>query len=252
MLISFGIFAQVPLTNIDYSVTLNVDNTLNKYYNLGSIIPSGVSVNLSANCNNALWKSSKTYNFQAGGNPSGAWLKVEPTNPGAPLSDWELQVYFYADSTQIRIKNIASHGGTVPVTFTIAISGQSDAKFIANNATGSDATALSSYNSLNPIIITNSLGYKPRRPATYSGTTDANGAYTATFATPFTVAPNIQASLVPQSQTNQYIRISSISTTGFTVNAYQFNTNNVLGIINLINTTSNIVGANIDVLVTEK
>lgn len=91
-----------------------------------------------------------------------------------------------------------------------------------------------------------------KRQETYSGTTDGSGNYTVTFATAYSVVPNVQANLVPQTATNQYARISSITTTGFTVNAYSFNSNNLLGIISLVTTTSNIVGATIDVLISEK
>lgn len=91
-----------------------------------------------------------------------------------------------------------------------------------------------------------------KRVETYSGTTNGSGVYTVTFGTPFSVAPNIQASITNQSTTNQYVRISSISTTGFTINAYSFNSNNLLGIISLLTTTSNVSGLTTDVVVTEK
>lgn len=93
---------------------------------------------------------------------------------------------------------------------------------------------------------------KAKAAKNYSGTTDASGNYTVTFATPYAVAPNVQASIPNQSATNQYIRVTSVSTTGFTVNAYAFNTNNLLGIISLVTTTSNIASMAVDVLVTAK
>jgi len=91
-----------------------------------------------------------------------------------------------------------------------------------------------------------------KRIEVYSGTTNASGVYTVTFGTAYSVAPNIQASITNQSSTNQYVRIASVSTTGFTINAYSFSTNTLLGIVNLIATTVNVTGATVDVLCTEK
>lgn len=95
-----------------------------------------------------------------------------------------------------------------------------------------------------------SIVYKRRE--TYSGTTNGSGVYTVTFPVAFSAAPNIQANMTSQSVTNQYSRISAISTTGFTINVYSLVTNNVLGIINLTSSVANVSGATIDVLITEK
>lgn len=101
------------------------------------------------------------------------------------------------------------------------------------------------------VTVVNGLITGGKRVEPYSGTTNGSGVYTVTFGTAFSVAPNIQANLVGNS-TNQYLRVASISTTGFTVNAYSFNTNTLLGIVSLINTTANLSGAAVDVVVTEK
>jgi hypothetical protein len=90
-----------------------------------------------------------------------------------------------------------------------------------------------------------------KRTETYSGTTNASGAYTVTFPTSYSTTPNIQANIVNQSATNQYLRISSISTTGFTVNAYERSGINILGNIVLLSSVSNVSGATIHVLITE-
>lgn len=86
----------------------------------------------------------------------------------------------------------------------------------------------------------------------YSGTTDASGNYTVTFSPSFSVAPNIQASINNQSSTNQFIRVSSVSTTGFTINVFQRSAVTLLGIEVLLAATTNVSGAAVDVLVTEK
>lgn len=102
------------------------------------------------------------------------------------------------------------------------------------------------------VTVANGLVTGGKRLEMYSGTTNSSGVYTVTFSTAFAVAPNIQVSITNQGSTNQYVRISNISTTGFTINAYSFSTNTLLGIVSLVSTTTNINGATIDVLVTEK
>lgn len=91
-----------------------------------------------------------------------------------------------------------------------------------------------------------------KRQETYSGTTNASGVYTVTFPQPYAAAPNIQANIVNQSATNQFLRVTSISATGFTVNVFARGSLNVLGIDVLLFTTTNVNGAAVDVLITEK
>lgn len=85
-----------------------------------------------------------------------------------------------------------------------------------------------------------------KRVETYSGTSNGSGNYTVTFATAFAVAPNIQANIVNGSNT-QIMKITSVSTTGFTVNVT--NRTDVLG---LLPSYSNVSAASVDVVVTEK
>lgn len=85
-----------------------------------------------------------------------------------------------------------------------------------------------------------------KRQETYSGTTNGSGAYTVTFGTAYGVAPNIQANIIGGSNTN-LIKITSISTTGFTVNVV-----NRVDVIGLLPTYSNVSGAVVDTLITEK
>lgn len=87
---------------------------------------------------------------------------------------------------------------------------------------------------------------KTKRQETYSGTTNASGIYTVTFGTAYSAAPNIQANIIGGSDT-QIIRITSISTTGFTVTV-----RNRVDVVGLLPSWSNVNGANVDVLITEK
>lgn len=91
-----------------------------------------------------------------------------------------------------------------------------------------------------------------RRVETYSGTTNVSGVYTVVFPIAYTTTPDIQASILNQSNVNQYLRITSVSTTGFTINIFQRNSVNILGIDVLLSTTVNVNGASIGVLITEK
>lgn len=96
-----------------------------------------------------------------------------------------------------------------------------------------------------------------KRQLTYSGVTDASGNYTVTFATPFSVAPNIQQNLIGGSAL-QGTLITSVTTTGFTIQAYTRSTVSSLPIIGTLTgllvgaATNPLVGGAIDVLVTEK
>lgn len=87
---------------------------------------------------------------------------------------------------------------------------------------------------------------RSKRQETYSGTTNASGAYTVTFGTAFASAPNIQANIINGAD-NQNLRITAISTTGFTVL-----TRNRVDVIGLLPTWNNATGLAVDVIVTEK
>lgn len=92
-----------------------------------------------------------------------------------------------------------------------------------------------------------------KRQETYSGTTNASGNYTITFGTAFSTAPNIQASITNQGvNTNQFIKVVSVSTTGFTINVFQRSAVTLLGIEVLLAATTNVPSIPVDVLVTEK
>lgn len=85
-----------------------------------------------------------------------------------------------------------------------------------------------------------------KKAATYSGTTNGSGVYTETFPAAYAVAPNIQASLIGGTD-EQSVRVSSVSTTGFTVVVREMNYNT-----GAPPSWSNVSGADVDVLITQK
>lgn len=95
-----------------------------------------------------------------------------------------------------------------------------------------------------------------KRQLTYTGTTDATGNYTVTFATPFSATPNIQQNLIGGNAL-QGTLITNISTTGFTIQAFTRSTVStlpVLGVLTaaLVGTATNpLVGGTVHVLITE-
>jgi len=91
-----------------------------------------------------------------------------------------------------------------------------------------------------------------KRQETYSGTSNSSGVYTVTFSTSFSVAPNIQANIINQSSTDQFLRITNVSATGFTINIFERAPVTLLGISLLPGNVNNVNGASIDVLITEK
>lgn len=91
-----------------------------------------------------------------------------------------------------------------------------------------------------------------KRIDSYSGSTNSSGTYTVTFSSSFSAAPNVQVNIPNQSSTNQFIRVSSVNTTGCTIQVYARATLTVLGIDLLSAGTTNVNGASVDVLVVEK
>src|ERR1700749_1115121 len=188
-----------------------------------------------------------------------------PSIPTAPVNaDW------FASSGLAQILNKP----TIPSTTTQIAEGTNlyytDVRARASNSAGTGI----SYNSTTGVITNSSpdqtvtitagagvsiTGTYPnfvvaaaKRQENYSGTSNASGLYTVTFPTPYGTAPNIQPSLPNQANTNVFVKINSVTTTGFTINVFQRNSVNLLGIDVLLFATSNVSGASVDVLVTEK
>lgn len=85
-----------------------------------------------------------------------------------------------------------------------------------------------------------------KRVEAFSGVTNASGQYTVSFSPAYSVAPNIQANIINGAD-NQNLRITSVSTTGFTVL-----TRTRTDVVGLLPTWSNASGLAVDVLITEK
>lgn len=85
-----------------------------------------------------------------------------------------------------------------------------------------------------------------KRQESYSGTTNSSGQYTVVFSSSYSVTPNIQANIIGAPD-NQNIRITSVGTTGFTVTV-----RNRVDVVGLLPTWSDVNGASVDVLVTQK
>lgn len=84
-------------------------------------------------------------------------------------------------------------------------------------------------------------------PVSYSGTTNASGLYTVTFATAYSTTPNIQANVIGQG-TEVQSRIVSVSTTGFSVHVFQ---RVAVLTLALSTATTNVSGATVHAVITE-
>lgn len=88
--------------------------------------------------------------------------------------------------------------------------------------------------------------YPPKkRQETYSGTTNSSGIYAVTFAQEYSVAPNIQVNII--GGTNKYSKTVTVTTTGFSIHIES--RTDTLG---LLPSYSNVNGASVDILITEK
>jgi len=90
-----------------------------------------------------------------------------------------------------------------------------------------------------------------RKTETFSGTTDASGNYTVTFATAYPTAPDIQSQLTTGVVT-QTDRVTAISTTGFTVNVTNRAVTTLLGVDLISGTATAVNGATVTVLITAR
>ena len=88
-----------------------------------------------------------------------------------------------------------------------------------------------------------------RRIETYSGSTNASGIYTVTYATAFPSVPHVDLSY-PGASTEQFVRLVSSTTTGFTAHAYARGGLTVLSVTLLALATTNVNGATIRAVVT--
>lgn len=89
----------------------------------------------------------------------------------------------------------------------------------------------------------------PGNVVTYSGTTSGSGTYIVTFSSAYTNTPNVQAQIIGGT-VNQFVLVTSRSTTGFTVTTYARTVTSLLGIDVLTGATTTVNGLAVDVLVT--
>lgn len=89
-----------------------------------------------------------------------------------------------------------------------------------------------------------------KKQETFSGTTNASGVYTVTFATAYAVAPNIQANIV--GGTSNQVVTMTVTTTGFTCTVVQRSAVTLLTVEVLLAATTPVNNANLHVLITER
>lgn len=118
---------------------------------------------------------------------------------------------------------------------------------ISVTTTGSGAA---SYNSSTGVINIPTPA-SSKRIETYLGTTDGSGNYTVTYGTAFSSTPDVQPQL-QSGTTSQLVRITSTSTTGFTVQVTNRASVTLLGIEVLLAATTAVSGASVGVLVTQR
>ena len=158
-----------------------------------------------------------------------------------------LLIYVCIGSFGEKKRNEAGPIGTNPLTYIFADATIESLK-INYLGVGTSADSLVVHNNTTKQL---SRIAAPKRVTAYSGTTNVSGNYTVVFPVAYAVTPNIQANIVGGTALQRSI-ITSISTTGFTVQSVSQNTNTLLGIINLVSGTTVVNGSNIDVLITEK
>lgn len=90
-----------------------------------------------------------------------------------------------------------------------------------------------------------------KRWETYSGTTDASGNYSAVFASAFSAVPHVNPVTYPAADSTTRVRVTAVSTTGFTVKTEKNSGVSVLGLDVLGLGTVNVASVPVRVLVVE-
>lgn len=131
------------------------------------------------------------------------------------------------------------YNGTTNTNNYIGTSGARSALSLTATRTSGTPTYTSSTGVLDVPII--------KRQESYKGTTDASGNYTITFSVSYSSTPHIQANPIGGT-TEIFLKIVSVSTTGFVVNVFQ--RVSVLSLA-LSTATTPVSGATVDVFITE-
>lgn len=82
-------------------------------------------------------------------------------------------------------------------------------------------------------------------PVTYSGVTNSTGVFTFTFPNPYTIPPNVQVQVI--GGTNKQAVTTNVSESTVVVKV-----ENRVDVVGLLPSFTNVVGANVDLLVTAK
>lgn len=156
------------------------------------------------------------------------------TNKSGNISQWTNNVGYLTSEVDGSVVN----EGSISVG-----SGSSTSSTINSNTSESATVTIESGQGIiiteagNTITVSDS-----KKQETFSGTTSGSGTYTVSFGVAYSVEPNVQVACTNCTDT-QSARITSITTTGFTVQGR----NEALGLI-----FSNANGLTVDVLITEK
>lgn len=108
-------------------------------------------------------------------------------------------------------------------------------------------TALSQLTNDTSFITASSL----KRQETFLGVTNASGNYTVTYTTPYSSVPDVQPQLQAGTP-SQVVRITSSTTTGFTVQVTNRASVTLLAVEVLLAATTPVTGASVSVLVTAR
>lgn len=175
------------------------------------------------------------YNTTSTATPDGDNV-IKPTSVGAGAGRWIKCKFGYNDLSGLpSLATVATSGNYSDLTSKPTIpAAQLQADWNQSNS------GLLDYIKNKPTIPT------AKRIETYLGSTDSSGNYTVTYATSFASVPDIQPQLQGGSNT-QLIKITSTTTSGFTVNVQ--NRTDTLG---LLPSYAAVSGASVGVLVTER
>lgn len=191
------------------------------------------------------------------GNPSGFLTNYTETDPTVPAYSKTLSAFsVIKSSTDSLYKTISYTPTSLEITTALGFtpynsSNPSNYITLAQARAGltltTTGTGVATYNNTTGALNIPSPSFKRRE--TYTGTTNASGIYTVTFATPFSATPNIQANIVGGSA-NQVVTMTR-TTTGFTCTVVQRSAVTLLAVEVLLAATTPVSGATLDVLITE-
>lgn len=90
-----------------------------------------------------------------------------------------------------------------------------------------------------------------KRSAVYSGLTGVGGQFSVSFGSPYPAIPHVEPQILPSSNPNHSVRVTTVDVNGFTVVAEQRATLTVLSLNVLASAPTPLVGAPVSVFVME-